>query len=989
MKLLFPLLVLLLIGQFADAQRLDHVQGQFLVQARDGADLKNWIRQHQSYQGTPTGLQVVKKVSEPADIWLVAFDHTRIPERSFLQTASRSADIAHLQLNHLVSLRSTIPDDPLFDQQWQYLNTGQSGGTPNADIDADLAWDITTGGLTFGGDTIVVCAIDGGLDLNHQDFGDNHWRNWAEIPDNGIDDDNNGYIDDFLGWNSNSDSDDIQDFGGHGTAVAGIIGAQGNNGLGVTGVNWDVQVMVVRNDFNTTEANVLQAYSYALSARKRYNETGGAEGAFVVATNASWGVDFGQPEESPLWCAFYDSLGQAGILNCGATINGNQNVDEVGDLPTACPSEYLIAVTNMNDLDQKVGSAGFGPINIDLGAPGAGAFNATTGNSYSPFGGTSGATPHVTGTIGLLYSAPCPNLVSLVDTDPAAAALLVRQAILDGVDPNPSLDGITATGGRLNVYGAMQALFIQCGGCLPPVSPEIGNVLDTSVQIRWNSLDSVETVNLRIRPADQSPPADWDTLGMVSSPLVLNGLSGCTAYEVQFQSICADDTTDFTTSTVFQTEGCCEPPSEIDLVLRTDSSAVFSWNAIFGATAYTLRYRAVGESDWNELSSITPGLAVNDLQACTDYELQIRSRCGDITGTDWSQLVTFTTLGCGACLDLIYCLPEGFNTRDEWIDSIQVHTLSNASGDNSGYGDFTGDSPLEMQAGTSYPVYLAPGFSGNAFEEFFRIWIDLNRDGAFDSSEVVFSSPSSSMEPVSGELFIPPGVPPGTTRMRIGMKFLELGEEETCEPEGLDFGEMEDYCIELQEALPCEVPALNGTTIGNDFVSISWDPVPAASQYELSLSLEDSVLIETFTTADTTFGLAFEQLDSCSSYLLQVASQCAGSTSAPTLPLFFDTPCISSIADPAGSAGLRLGVIPNPVAGPAITYRLFLQEGQQQVTLELWSLDGRLLQRQNGLRFAAGETYGSLPAGALPPGLYLLRLQLPDGRFAVQRVVVR
>jgi hypothetical protein len=145
---------------------------------------------------------------------------------------------------------------------------------------------------------------------NHSDLTDNLWKNHKEIPGNGIDDDGNGYVDDYEGWNAVSQNGNVYSSGSHGLNVAGIIGARGNNEMGVSGMNWDIKIMQIRLS-QVREDNVLRAYEYALSHRKRYNESGGIEGAFVVATNSSWGIDRGRPEDAPLWCAFYDSLGNA------------------------------------------------------------------------------------------------------------------------------------------------------------------------------------------------------------------------------------------------------------------------------------------------------------------------------------------------------------------------------------------------------------------------------------------------------------------------------------------------------------------------------------------------------------------------------------------------------------------------------------------------------------------------------------------------------
>jgi len=428
--------------------------------------------------------------SKTMRIWKLTFTDG-VGMESLLSAAKSCQTLQMAQFNHYVAPRETVPNDTQFGTMWDMKNTGQNGGTIDADIDATDAWDITTGGLTATGDTIVVAVIDGGFSLSHQDL--NFWKNYNEIPNNGIDDDNNGYIDDFNGWNAyNSNGNITSD--NHGTHVAGTVGARGNNNLGVVGVNWGVKVMAIMGS-SGNEAEVVEAYSYALDQRKLYNQSFGAAGAFVVSTNSSFGVDGGQPANYPIWCAMYDSMGVYGILSAAATANQNWNIDNVGDIPTACASPFMIAVTNTTRFDVKTTGAGYGATTIDLGAPGSSILSTTNNNGYNTLSGTSMATPHVAGAVALVLSAGCPAFINDYKMYPDSFAAIVRDMILDSVDVLSSLNGLCVTGGRLNIYRSVLAMENYCltTSVFPAttgnlqLAPLVPNPAQNEVQIQFDA----------------------------------------------------------------------------------------------------------------------------------------------------------------------------------------------------------------------------------------------------------------------------------------------------------------------------------------------------------------------------------------------------------------------------------------------------------------------------------------------------------------------
>lgn len=423
-----------------------YIPGEVLVRFKTGVGPESINSSFRSQYG----VQDPELISKTFNIWLLKFNRS-IPMDDILKAFRSERTVDVVQMNHYVEER-IIPNDPSFTNQWEF----QNNTPPSADIEAQAAWDITTGGVTADGDTIVVAVIDGGFALNHPDL--NFYKNRLDIPGNSIDDDLNGYVDDTNGWNAYLNSGNITS-NNHGTHVSGTVGARGNNGVGVTGVNWNVKVMAIQGS-TSSEAVAVRAYTYVYDMRKLYNQTSGLKGAFVVSTNSSFGVDYGQPSNYPLWCAMYDSLGKVGILSAGATANRRVNVDAVGDIPTACPSDFMVAVTNTTNIDSLNGQAAYGQINIDLGAPGTGILSTTasssTNFSYGTLTGTSMATPHVAGAIGLMYAAVCSTFIENYKLYPDSFALVMKDILLTNVDTITSLKNITVSDGRLNLYKSVK-----------------------------------------------------------------------------------------------------------------------------------------------------------------------------------------------------------------------------------------------------------------------------------------------------------------------------------------------------------------------------------------------------------------------------------------------------------------------------------------------------------------------------------------------------
>jgi serine protease len=790
MKLLFSGFFFLFTSTFLHAQKEDHVKGQLIVHLKNKGKVTDL---NVTLNKLKSRIVASKSISDEMNIWLLDFDESST-EINNLVSLRNDPSVLNVQFNHFVSLRSsaltTLPNDPTFNSLWHLLNTGQSSGTAGADIQATLAWDITTGGKTTDNDTIVVAVIDNGFEPTHADIQANHWYNWNEIPNNGIDDDANGYVDDFNGWDTKTNTDNILG-GSHAVEVEGLIGAVGNNNRGVTGVNWKVKMMSIKIDTQKgTESDIVAAYAYALKMRRLYQKTNGKKGAFVVATNSSFGTG-GFPVDAPIWCAMYDTLGTAGILSVGSTDNSNSNVDVVGDLPSTCPSDYLVMVTATDRNDVKGQNSAYGVNHVDVAAPGVSVQTTATNSSYIVVDGTSFACPIVTGIAALAYAAPCADFINLAKINPSAATLLLKDWILKSVDLKPSLQNKIKTGGRVNAFKTLQKALSYCTTCQQPSAIKT-SFTNTSANFSF-SLPQNASFNARYRLKGTTT---WITINAATTPLSINDLLTCTDYELELVSKC-NTANSIPFIFPFKTEGCCVPPEDISFSNITQNQFALKFSKIQAASQYSICINNVNNlnSCIFEKTTADTNFIVTNLKLCNTYKIAIKSLC--TTQLSAPSDVNVKTMGCGPCFDQVYCKTGG-SSISEWIDSFSIADFKFKSGKNGGYIKFDTIATV-LKSGKKYQLSLKPAYSGTNFNESLRVWIDFNGDGDFeDANEKIWEVAKFNATVKSDSIVMPDNFIEGITRMRVSMKYLDAL---ALPPQYCDFfdGEVEDYCVKLEK----------------------------------------------------------------------------------------------------------------------------------------------------------------------------------------------
>jgi len=430
-------------------------EGELLVKFKSGLIATSSLKLHQA-----VGASVAKRFNIIPNL-----EHVKLPKGLSVKDAimqyMSDPNVEYAEPNYLIKVSDRIPNDAYFGKQWALLNTGQfANSTPGADISVPKAWDISTGDKD-----IIIAVIDSGIDYNHPDLVGNIWTNLGETNcSDGIDNDGNHYVDDCKGWNFVGNNNDPMDDYEHGTHVAGIIGAIGNNSIGVAGVMWNVKLMplkIIGADGTGDVAKEIASIDYVISLRNR--------GLNIKAINASFSRsgDFSTPEQQAL-----TSANEAGLLFITAAGNGGGPFCDDGnannnDLSPCYPASYnlpnIISVAATDRNDTLASFSNFGSSSVHVAAPGAFILSTVPTsillNGYDFLYGTSMATAYVSGFTGLLYS-------YYTFFTPSQ----IRGMIMRYVDEKSTLESIYSKG-RINAYKTMSSLWTPENFAATSISP--------------------------------------------------------------------------------------------------------------------------------------------------------------------------------------------------------------------------------------------------------------------------------------------------------------------------------------------------------------------------------------------------------------------------------------------------------------------------------------------------------------------------------------
>lgn len=400
------------------------VAGQFLIKFHP----KKLSQRTQTSIRSQLGVQMIKE-HKMTGAQLVQIKSNKSFDHNYAKQLLAEGWIDYIEPNYLIKLKST-PNDSYYQNLWGMNNTGQMGGSSDVDIDAVEAWSIT-----HENSNTVVGVVDTGILYSHPDLQNNMWVNTAEIPNNGIDEDGNGVVDDIYGYNAITGNGNPLDDHGHGTHCAGTIGAVGNNSNGVVGVNWTVKLMALKfldSSGSGTMDAAISAIEYAVTMKQ--------SGVNIKVLSNSWGGS----EYSQTLNDAISAANSAGILFVAAAGNDSKDTDQVPNYPSNYDQPNVVSVAAIDQNGNLANFSNYGTTTVDIAAPGVDIFSTYINNSYQYLSGTSMATPHVSGVAAL---------VAGYDSSLNPSAL--RRRLMLTAKPLSTLNGIMQSPGIVNALNAL------------------------------------------------------------------------------------------------------------------------------------------------------------------------------------------------------------------------------------------------------------------------------------------------------------------------------------------------------------------------------------------------------------------------------------------------------------------------------------------------------------------------------------------------------
>lgn len=404
----------------------ESVPGEYLIKYSDAIS-----EIHADAISNAVGFVSIESLTD--DNILLAKENKKAPlDKKAIKELLAAGIIEIFEPNYIIKINATAPNDSRYSELWGLNNTGGSGGTADVDIDAPEAWD-----LTRGNSDVVVGVVDTGVLYTHPDLANNMWHNPGEIPSNNIDDDGNGYIDDYYGLNAINPTQAPLDDNGHGSHCSGTIAGTGNNGVGVIGVAHGVKIMALKfinSSGSGSTSDAITAINYAIDMKKA--------GVNIRVLSNSWG---GAGNSSALESAISQASSN-GILFVAAAGNEHSNNDTTSSYPANYNLPNVISVAAVDRAGNLASFSNYGITKVHVAAPGVSILSTVLSNAYAVYNGTSMATPHVSGVAALLLS-----------REPSLSVQTLKTRIISSAKPLSSLNGMVQSGGIVSAYRALSS----------------------------------------------------------------------------------------------------------------------------------------------------------------------------------------------------------------------------------------------------------------------------------------------------------------------------------------------------------------------------------------------------------------------------------------------------------------------------------------------------------------------------------------------------